>query len=100
MLPRESNPKLITEHHCIAEPRLEVLSTTAYLVRQSATAKWKQELLSKNSIAIDQIPWKLYKNGQVKLCIISPPCATATFNYLKYTARASNSHFSIGKINF
>ena len=100
MLPKESNPNLITEHHCIAEPRREVLSTTAYLVRQSVTVKWKQELLSENSLAVDQIPWELYNKRQVKLRIISPPCATATFNYLKYTMRDSNSHLSIGKINF
>ena len=100
MLPKESNPDLITEHHCIAEPRCGVLSTTAYSVRQSATAKWKQELLSENPLAVDEIPWELYKKGQVKLSIISPPCATATCNYLKYTMRSPNRHFSKGKINF
>ncbi len=98
--PRESKPSLITKDHCIAEPRSGVLSTTAYLVRQSATAKWKQELLSENLLAVDQIPWELYQKGQVKLRIISPPCATATCNYLKYTMRRPNSHFSKSKINF
>ena len=100
MFPKESNPNLITEHHCIAKPRGEVVSTTAYLVRQSAIAKLKQELLSENSLVVDQIPWQLYKNGQVKLRIISPPCATATYAYLKYTMRCSNRHFGISKTNF
>ena len=100
MFPKEPDPKLITEHHCIAEPRGEIMSTTAYLVRQSAIAKLKQGLLSENSLAVDQIPWRLYKNGQVKLRIISPPCATTTYNYLKYTMRRSDAHFDISKTNF
>ena len=100
MFPKESNPRLITEHHCIAKPREEVMSTTAYLLRQSAIAKLKQGLLSENSLAVDQIPWQLYKNGQVKLCIISPPCATATYAYLKYTMRRSDIHSGIGKTSF
>ena len=100
MFPKEPNTKLITEHHCIAEPREQTMSTTAYLVRQSAIAKLKQELLSENSLAVDQIPWRLYKNGQVKLRIISPPCATTTYYYLKYTMRRSDIHLNISKTNF
>ena len=100
MFPEESTLTLITEHHCIAEPKKANVSTTAYLVRQSAIAKWKQGLLSENSLAIDQIPWQLYKNGQVKLRIISPPCVTATYGYLKYTARRPDAHFAISKTNF
>ena len=100
MFPKELKPKLITEHHCIAKPREQTMSTTAYLIRQSAITKLKQELLSENSLAVDQIPWRLYKNGQVKLRIISPPCATATYGYLKYTMRRSNIHFGISKTIF
>ena len=100
MFPKEPTPNLISEHHCIGEPRGEVMSTTAYLIRQSAIAKLKQELLSENSLAVDQIPWQLYKNGQIKLRIISPPCATATYAYLKYTMRRSDIHFGIGKTSF
>ena len=90
MFPEEPQPNLITKHHCIANPRGPVVSTTAYLVRQSAIAKLKQELLSEHSLVVDQIPWQLYKNGQVKLRIISPPCVTATYRYLKYTMRRSD----------
>ncbi len=100
MFPEERTPTLITEHHCIAKPRGKISSTTAYLVRQSAIAKWKQALLSDNFLSIDQIQWRLYKNRQVKLRIISPPCATATYGYLKYTMRLSDSHFDINKTNF
>ena len=100
MFPKEPNLNLITEHHCIAKPRGRIVSTTAYLVRQSAIAKWKQGLLSENSLAVDQIPWWLYKNGQVKLCIISPPCVTTTYGYLKYTMRRSEIHLNVSKTNF
>ncbi len=100
MFPKEPDPKLITKNHCIAEPRGEIMSTTAYLVRQSAIAKLKQGLLSESSLAVDQIPWRLYKNGQVKLRIISPPCVTTTYGYLKYTMRRSNAHIGISKTNF
>ena len=91
MFPKEPTPNLITEHHCIAKPRGEVMSTTAYLLRQSAIAKLKQGLLSENSLAVDQIPWQLHKNGQIKLRIISPPCATTTYGYLKYTVRCPDT---------
>ncbi len=100
MFPEEPNSTLITEHHCIAKPRRKIVSTTAYLVRQSAIAQWKQELLSENPLGVDQIPWQLYKNEQVKLRIISPPCATATYGYLKYTTRCSDIHFNVNKTNF
>ena len=100
MFPEEPDSALITKHHCIAKPRGGVVSTTAYLLRQSAIAKWKQELLSENPLGVDQIPWWLHKNGQAKLRIISPPCATATYGYLKYTMRRSDIHFAINKTNF
>ena len=100
MFPKEPDLNLITEHHCIAQPRGEIVSTTAYLVRQSAIAKWKQKLLSENFLAIDQIPWQLYRNGQVKLRIISPPCVTTSYGYLKYTIRRSGVHFDVIKTDF
>ena len=100
VFPEKPNPDLITEHHCIAEPRERIVSTTAYLVRQSAITKWKQELLSENTLAVDEIPWRLYEDGQVKLCIISPPCVTAAYHYLKYTVRRPDYHLKIKKPRF
>ena len=81
-LPDKHSLELITKHHCIAKSRTEPLSTMAYLLKQSATVKWKQQALAENSLSIDEIPWQLYKNEQVKLRIITPPCAAAAYHYL------------------
>ena len=86
-LPEKASLESITENHCIAEPQHEPYSVTAYLVNQSTAMKWKREALTPNILAIDQIPWKLYKNNQVKLRIITPSCATATYAYLVHSVR-------------
>ena len=85
--PQKSSLKLITDHHCIAEPKYKPLSTTAYLVKQSTVMKWKRRILAKDHLGIDEAPWELYKNERVKLRLITPPCVTATYNYLVYSAR-------------
>ena len=86
-LPDKSSLELITKHHCIAKPRNKPLSTTAYMLKQSVAMKWKQQALAENTLALDEIPSQLYKNEQVKLRLITPPCATATYHYLKYSTR-------------
>ena len=87
-LPDKTSLELITKHHCIAKSSTEPLSAMAYLLKQSATVKWKQQALAENSLSIDEIPWQLYKNEQVKLRLITPPCAAAAYHYLiDYSAR-------------
>ena len=86
-LPEKASLKSITENHCIAEPKHEPYSVTAYLVNQSTAVKWKRKALAPDTLVIDQIPWELYKNEQVKLRMVTLPCATATNNYLKYSVR-------------
>ena len=86
-LPDKSSLELITKHHCIAKPRTKAASTIAYMLKQSVAMKWKRRALAENPLAIDRIPWQLYENEQVKLRIITPPCATSTYCYLKYSAR-------------
>ena len=49
--------------------------------------KWKRKALAPDILAIDQIPWRLYKNEQVKLRIVTLPCATATYSYLVHSVR-------------
>ena len=88
-LPDKTSLELITKHHCIAKPKTKPLSTTAYMLKQSVAMKWKQQAVAEDPLAIDEIPWQLYRNEQVKLRIITPPCATATYCYLKYSARRS-----------
>ena len=85
-LPEKSSLDLITDHHCIAEPKHKPFSNMAYLVKQSVAMKWKHKALDKNPLAIDEIPWELYRDGQVKLRLITPPCATATYDYFVYSA--------------
>ena len=85
--PQKTSLNLITKHHCIAEPRHFPFSATAYLVKQHAAIKWRHGALVENILAIDDIPWKLYKNAQAKLRIITPPCAVPTHNSFKYSTR-------------
>ena len=84
---KKTSLQAITNDHCIAEPSECSLSTTAYMVRQSIVAQWKQAVLSPTPFVIDQIPYQLYQHGPAKLRLISPPCATATRHYLKYSIR-------------
>ena len=86
-LPVKHSRQAIDSHHCIAEPAEKPTSAMAYLVKQSTTMKWKRRALAKDSLAIDETPWELYKNERVKLRLITPPCVTATYNYLVYSAR-------------
>jgi len=86
-LPEKSSLKRISDDHRIAEPRNLPLSTTGYLVKQSAAMKWKQRALATDPLVIDQIPWRLYRRQQLKLRLVTPPCATATYHYLVYSAR-------------
>ena len=86
-LPEETSLDLITKHHCISEPKYKPYSATAYLVNQSTTMKWKRKALAENPLAIDDVPWQLYKNAQAKLRIITPPCVTPTHNSLMYSTR-------------
>jgi len=84
-LPEKSSLKPISDAHSIAEPRHCPFSTTAYLIKQSAAIQWKQQALAENSLVIDEIPWQLYRYQQVKLRLITPPCATGTYHYLIFS---------------
>jgi len=86
-LPEKSSLKRISDDHYIAEPRNLPLSATGYLVKQSAAMKWKRRALTADRLVIDQIPWQLYKHQQVKLRLVTPPCATATYHYLIHSVR-------------
>ena len=86
-LPEKSTLNLISDSHCIANPKHLPFLTTAYLLKQSAAIQWKQEALAENPLVMDQIPWELYKNERVKLRLITPPCATTSYHYLIYSCR-------------
>ncbi len=86
-VPQKASLNLITKHHCIAEPKCQIYSATAYLVKQHAAIKWRHEAFAENTLAIDDIPWQLYKSAQAKLRMITPPCAVPTHSSWKYSAR-------------
>ncbi len=86
-VPEKTSLNLITEHHCIAIPKYKPYSATAYLLRQPIAMKWKHQALAENFLGIDEIPWELYKNAQVKLRIITPPCAAPTPGSFNYSVR-------------
>ena len=86
-LPEKSSLESINEYHRIAKPKYCPLSSTGYLVNQKAAMNWKRKALVPNILAIDQIPWELYENEQVKLRIVTLPCVHATYSYIKYSAR-------------
>ena len=87
VLPKKADLNFITKDNCIAEPSAYSMSTMAYIVRSAAAVKWEQQFFSAKTMVIDHIPWHLHQDGQVKLRIITPPCATATQIYLQYSAR-------------
>ena len=89
-LPKKTDLNVITHDHCIAEPAEQSLSATAYIVRPAAAVKWKQKALSANPLAIDEVPWGLHRNEQIKIRLVTPPCATATQIYLQYSTRRSD----------
>ena len=86
-VPKKTSLNLITKHHCIAKPRHFTFSATAYLVKQHAAIKWRHEAFAENTLAIDDVPWRLYKNAQAKLRIITPPCARPTYSSFNYSTR-------------
>ncbi len=85
--PRKTSLEPINEHHRIAEPIYEPYSATAYLVNQASAMKWKYSALAPHILAIDQIPWVLYKHRRMKLRVVTPPCAHTTYHYLRYSVR-------------
>jgi len=86
-LPEKSSLKRISDDHHIAEPKNLPLSATGYLVKKSAAKKWKRRALNEDRLVIYQIPWQLYQYQQVKLRLVTPPCATATYHYLVRSVR-------------
>ena len=72
--------------HCIVEPAEMPSSAMGYMLKKSATRQCRQIAIDKNILGIDSIPWYLYADKNVRLRFISPPCITASYIYLKYSA--------------
>ena len=77
--------KSIDNYHCIAPPRAWPRSAMAYCVKKSAAEKWKQVVLNSSKLrGIDMFYGQLYLEG-VQVRLVTPPCATGTFNYMIYS---------------
>ena len=84
-LPVKHSRQVINTHHCIASPAERPTSGMAYLLNQSAVKKWRSMAIDSNISAIDSIPWHLYKDCQINLRIVSPPCVVGSYNYHKHS---------------
>ena len=83
---RPSQKKLFGDYDT-AVPAERPTSGMAYLLTSAAADKWKGVVNSKDRMLIDAIPWHLYRQSSIKLRILTPPCVTASFHYLRNSAR-------------
>ena len=86
-LPSKPSRQAINPHHCIAEPAERPTSGMAYLVNQRSIKKWKATAIGRNMLAIDSIPWHLYRSHLADLRIVSPPCVVGSYKYQKYSTQ-------------
>ena len=89
-LPVRPSQQTLYKGYDMAIPAERMTSGMAYLLTSAAANKCKEVVNSEYRILIDSIPWHLHKQGDIKLRILTPPCVTASFRYLKNSAR--NSH--------
>jgi len=84
-LPSRNNHQAISEHYFITEPKEKPTSGMAYVLNRLVVEKWKTVATSRNTLAIDSIPWHLYTNRQAKLHLVSLPCVIGAYHYQKYS---------------
>ena len=86
-LPVRPSQKTLCKGYDTAIPAEQPTSGMAYLLTSAAASKCKGVVNSEYRILIDAIPWHLHRQGDIKLRILTPPCVTASFSYLKNSAR-------------
>ena len=86
-LPIRPSQQTLYKGYDTAIPAELPTSGMAYLLTSAAANKCKKVVNSERRILIDAIPWHLYKKKGIKLRILTPPCVTASFGYLKNSAR-------------
>ena len=89
-LPVRSSQQALYGNYDIAIPAEEPNTSMAYLLTADTANKYKTNF--SRMIIHGHIPaadgfWKLYKEYDVKLRILTPPCAIASQVYLKFSAR-------------
>ena len=82
-LPVRSSQQTLYKGYDTAIPAEQPTSGMAYLLTSAAANKCRQVVNSEHKMLIDHIPWHLYKKSGINLKILTPPCVTASFIYLK-----------------
>ena len=83
-LPLRASQQNLYGGYDIAIPAEMPTSGMAYLLTAEMTKKVTESFTKKKRVAIDIIPWYLYRKYGIKLRILTPPCVTATLIYLQY----------------
>ena len=77
-------------NHYISKPHMlniSIASAMGYILTLPAAIKYKEAALHRRGI-IDCLPFYLHKDGEIDLCILSPPCVSAIKTYLDYSIRS------------
>ena len=86
-LPLRASQQNLYGGYDMAIPAEMPTSGMAYLLTAEMAKKVKESFTKKECVVIDQIPWYLYQKYGIELRILTPPCVTASFGYLKNSAR-------------
>ena len=86
VLDKSSWLKVINNYH-IAKPFEPTSSAMAYLLSLDAVIKYKELAFGDRNCHIDDIPWHLFTEHDVRLFIMTPPCIKANCGYLYYSPR-------------
>ena len=80
-----------TSDHYIAKPATVEdncpTCVNGYMVTRSAAIKWKHAIISR-CIPVDTVIGYFYREENLDLHLVVPPCITANHNYLVYSSRA------------
>ena len=87
-LPVRSSQQNLCDGYDTAIPAERPTSGMAYLLTLNAANQLNKVINSIIGVhAVDIIPWYLHRRRSIKLRILTPPCVTASFSYLKNSLR-------------
>ena len=76
-------------NHYICKPHIlntAIASGMGYILTLPAAVKYKEAALRLKTI-VDCVPFYLYEDGEIELCILVPPCVSAICKYQTYSIR-------------
>ena len=87
-LPVRSSQQNLCDGYDTAIPAERPTSGMAYLLTLDAANQLNKAINSMLGVLpVDLLPWYLYRKRSIKLRILTPPCVTASFSYLKNSLR-------------